>query len=262
MEEATTFGESAIYEWNRRGGSLAKQVVAVNDGAKWIQSFIDYHCPKATRVIDFAHAQHYLAKVGKLIYGADSDFFQQWYRQVSRQLGTKPPHRTLSDLRFLRKKHANSPDFTEIEQAIRYLEHRKEMIDYPHFRKKGIPIGSGIVESGHRVVMHRRMKQAGMRWAEENINPMLTLRTALCNQRWSQTWHMIQAHQLSHRKTPSIDEHNKQCTTLSDNDVVSEKDVCQLEHLARKIETIQKNKRAWDHHRDIFSNRSHRSHKN
>jgi len=38
------------------------------------------------------------------------------------------------------------------------------------------------VESGHKVVMQKRLKQAGMRWAEASLNPMLALRTTLCNQ--------------------------------------------------------------------------------
>ena len=61
------------------------------------------------------------------------------------------------------------------------------MIDYRHFRFKGIPIGAGIVESGHRIVIHHRMKQAGMCWAEKNITPMLILRNALTKQRGTET---------------------------------------------------------------------------
>ncbi len=40
--------------------------------------------------------------------------------------------------------------------------------------------------------MQQRMKQAGMRWAEENLNPMLTLRVALCNQTWHTSWREIE----------------------------------------------------------------------
>jgi hypothetical protein len=136
IEEASKFGESAVYEWDKRGGEQAKEVVVVNDGAVWIQAFIDYHCPQAKRVIDFAHAQGYIAKIGKLIYGAESEEFRSWYRLVSKQLGRKPPQRTLSDLRFLRNAHQEHPNLAEIDQAIRYLERRQDMIDYPHFRKQ------------------------------------------------------------------------------------------------------------------------------
>ncbi len=80
-----------LYEWHRRGGEKAKRVVAVNDGAVWIQSFIDYHCPQALRVIDFAHAQAYLAKIGKIVYGAETAAFKQSFARTSKQLGHQPP---------------------------------------------------------------------------------------------------------------------------------------------------------------------------
>ena len=68
-DKAEPFSNKAIVEWHRRGGEHAEKVVAVNDGAVWIQAFIDYHCPTAIRVIDFAHAQGYVATVGKALYG-------------------------------------------------------------------------------------------------------------------------------------------------------------------------------------------------
>jgi hypothetical protein len=107
---------------------------------------------------------------------------------MSKRLGTKALQQTLNELRFLWAQNQAHPAADEIEAAIRYLERRQTMIDYPHFRKNGISIGSGIVESGHKVVMQRRMKQAGMRWADESLNPMLALRMAICNKRGSASW--------------------------------------------------------------------------
>jgi len=75
VETAEAFAQSALYEWHRRGGENANRVVAVNDGAIWIKSFIDYHCPQAVRVIDFTLAQSYLATIGKAIYGAETAGF-------------------------------------------------------------------------------------------------------------------------------------------------------------------------------------------
>lgn len=191
-----------------------------------------------------------MAKVGKLIHGSESELFKQWYPQMSKQLSTMPPHRTLNDLRFLRQTHQDHADFAEIDQAIRYLEKREKMIDYPHFRQQGIPIGSGIVESGHRVVMHRRMKQAGMRWGEDNINPMLTLRTALCNQLWTQTWQDIQQYALATpTQTPPAD-----CQTSADPHIIGENDIVQLEKLADSLDPAHK-KQPWSDHRFIFPHR-------
>ena len=110
LEPAEQFGRSAVYEWQRRGGANARRVVAVNDGAAWIQHFIDYHCPQATRVIDFAHAQAYVALVGRAIYGAETVEFKRWYARASRQLGRQPPQRILADLRLLQQQHPDHPE--------------------------------------------------------------------------------------------------------------------------------------------------------
>ena len=98
VENAEDFSHSALVEWHRRGGENAHTVVAVQDGALWIQSFIDYHCPQAVRVIDFAHAQEYVATVGRAIHGAETDAFGQWYARMSKQLGRQPPQRTVNEL--------------------------------------------------------------------------------------------------------------------------------------------------------------------
>ena len=256
-DKAEPFSNKAIVEWHRRGGEHAEKVVAVNDGAVWIQAFIDYHCPTAIRVIDFAHAQGYVATVGKALYGAESDPFQQWYAKISKQLGTKAPQQTLNELRFLWTQNRTHRAADEIEAAIRYLERRQTMIDYPHFRKNGIPIGSGMVESGHKVVMQRRMKQAGMRWAAESLNPMLALRMAICNQRWSASWQAIQAHYL-------MTKHENRLSSKAETpqvQPVTEADIENLEKLAEKIHRRTQKRRPWKDHYWVFPHRARPLHK-
>lgn len=261
IETAEQFSRSAVYEWQRRGGENAQRVVAVNDGAVWIQSFIDYHCPQAIRVIDFAHAQSYLAAVGRAIYGAESEAFPQWFARLSHQLRHKPPQRTLAELTLLQQQHPDHPEMATIEQAIRYLHKRQEMIDYPHFTKAQIPIGSGIVESGHKVVMQRRMKQAGMRWAEENINPMLALRMALCNHTWADNWQAIQTQARKTQRLRRLSRLPKPKPT-TDPTVISEADSQRLTVLAQKIKSKSKPKRGWQSNRWIFPYRQPFPHRN
>lgn len=254
------FAEAALYEWHRRGGDNAERVVAVNDGALWIQSFIDYHCPDAIRVIDFAHAKGHLATIGKTVYGAETETFREWFGKMSKQLGKQPTDRTLNDLRFLRHQHRDHPEKGVLDQAVRYLEKREKMLDYPHFRKQEVPIGSGIVESGHKVVMQRRMKQAGMRWKDENLNPMLALRTILSNRRWSQQWAEI------HRFAREQKRANRLSTISSSQpivceEVITEKDCLNLDKLAKKISSSQKQGRQWKDHAFIFPYRPKLSHR-
>lgn len=194
------FERYALAELHRRGVEKAQTVVAVNDGAEWIQSFIDYHCPKAVRIIDFAHALGRVADAGKAIWDEESDNFKGWFERMSHQLKHKPPQRTLADLHLLQPKAKNSEQEAALDSATHYLRKGLEMIDYPYFQNRGYPIGSGSVESGHKHVVQGRMKGAGMRWAAHHVDPMLALRDLHGSDRWEEGWSQIVAHQQQQRR--------------------------------------------------------------
>ena len=182
------FERGATAELMRRGLATAREVVTVNDGAEWIQQFVDYQAPKAVRILDFSHALARVATAGKLIWGEGSEAFHNWFGRVRQQFQQQPPQRTLADLYLLRPKATSDEERAQIDRTLFYLESRLPHIDYPHFRYRHYPIGSGSVESGHKVVVQRRFKQAGMRWEASHVDPLLALRDVLCNDRWSQTW--------------------------------------------------------------------------
>ena len=187
------FERYALAELHRRGVFNAQVVAAPNDGSTWIQSFSDYHIPQAERILDFSHAVGYVAEAGKVAWGEATDAFGAWFGRTRHQLKYKPPKHTLNDLQLLLPKASSEADMAIIDQAHDYLERRLSQIDYPYFRARGLPIGSGSVESSHKVVVHSRLKQAGMRWAEPHVNPMLALRNLVCNGRWQEGWNQIAA---------------------------------------------------------------------
>ena len=112
---------------------------------------------------------------------------------MAHQLKHKPPQYTITAIGLLKSQATSEEQAAAIDQERRYLQKREVMIDYPLFQNKGYPIGSGSVESSHKLVVHSRMKQAGMRWADHNIDPMLALRNLVCNGRWSSGWQEIVA---------------------------------------------------------------------
>jgi hypothetical protein len=78
-----------------------------------------------------------------------------------------------------------------LQNHRQYLEKRATLMDYPTYRQQGWPIGSGSVESANKRVMQARLKGAGMRWERTQVNPMLALRTAVCNERWDESGQTI-----------------------------------------------------------------------
>lgn len=189
------FERYAHAELHRRGLENARTIVAVNDGAEWIQGFLDYHCPKAARIIDFAHAAGYVAQAGKAIWEEESQTFRNWFAAACHGLKHNPPQETVANLHLLLPKAQHDTRASLIDGAIFYLQSRLHLLDYAHFRHCGYPIGSGCVESGQKVVVQRRMKGAGMRWAEHHLDPMLSLRNLVCNGNWEDGWRQVALYQ-------------------------------------------------------------------
>ena len=192
LMEAEAFGQAALGETHRRGVETASQVVAVTDGAEWEQGFIDYHRDDAARVLDFPHAAEYVSQIGAAVWGAKTPATQKWLSGQLHTLKHQGPIDVLSDLRALVKAH---PDLPELPGLLAYLEKRETRMQYPTYQAQGWPIGSGAVESGNKVVVEARLKGAGMHWARSHVNSMLSLRNAVCNNRWEQARSQILTHQ-------------------------------------------------------------------
>jgi hypothetical protein len=78
-------------------------------------------------------------------------------------------------------------------EKVAYLCRRQEQMQYAQYQADGWPIGSGIAESGNKLVVQARLKGAGMHWERTCVNAMLVLRTTLCRDRWTQDWPIIGA---------------------------------------------------------------------
>jgi len=210
--ESEEFARQALVETHRRGVEGAGKVCAVCDGAEWEQKFIDYHRPDAVRVLDFPHGAQYVAAVGRSVYGEQSAEFQQWFEKQRHQLRHGAEEEVLAELRRLAQQALGSREL--IEDSLQYLQKRREMIRYEEFVAAGYPIGSGSVESANKVVIQARMKQAGMHWARENVNPMAALRTVACNDRWEEAWPQISAQFQHERLRQRLHKHPPPLPTL------------------------------------------------
>jgi hypothetical protein len=187
---AQEFGRLALVEMQRRGVENAKEVAAVMDGADWEQGFVDFHCPGAIRILDFAHAAEHINQIGEYLHGEHTPESHAWLKDRLHNLKQKGPDQLLLKFEKLQRKY---PAAETIASNLAYLKKRKAQMQYPLFQAHGWPIGSGMVESGNKLVVHTRLKGPGMHWAEEHVNPMLAVRNILCSGRWNEDWPRIEA---------------------------------------------------------------------
>ncbi len=68
------------------------------------------------------------------------------------------------------------PQKTEFWKAYRYLRRHRRLMDYAGYRRRGLPIGSGVTEAACKTVFTQRFKRSGMRWSHEAGQVILTAR--------------------------------------------------------------------------------------
>ncbi len=74
----------------------------------------------------------------------------------------------------------------EAQNLIGYYQTNSDRMDYKSYQQIGYGIiGSGAMESAHRTVVQKRMKQSGQRWGNEGARHMLNLRVVYMNDRWN-----------------------------------------------------------------------------
>jgi hypothetical protein len=160
------------------------QVHGVGDGAEWIlNQFQEQFGTQGEYLVDFYHVSQYLAAAALVIKPKDPE---SWRR---RQQGRLLENKVAAVLRALAG-HLE-PETTPqapVRAAHRYLNQRRDHLDYAGALAAGLCIGSGEIESGHRHVIQQRLKLAGSWWKEPNAQALLGLRVARANQLWHRYW--------------------------------------------------------------------------
>ena len=94
------------------------------------------------------------------------------------------------------------PKDPSLETELLYLEnhHGAGHLDYAQFRRRGLPIGSGAIESAIRRVINLRLKGPGLMWKQKNAEAQLVLRAAVLTDRWQETLDHVRVTMASDRR--------------------------------------------------------------
>lgn len=162
------------------GAHLAAEIVILGDGAEWIWNRIDMLLARTgikrsavTEVVDFYHAVERLNEIA-----ARKDDWPDWKRQIW----------VKSQVTRLKAGHLSAMQSAcdEIDAELsRYFRNNASRLNYPRCRRKGLPIGSGAVESGIRRVINLRLKGNGIFWGINNAAALICLRCQLLAGRWT-----------------------------------------------------------------------------
>ena len=187
-----TFG--SVEETGRRWGHVTRQagwgmnsrIHTVGDGAEWIQlQSQEVFGEQGHFLCDFFHVSEYLGAAAPVCRPAQPD---QWRRTQQQRLKRGAVSKVIAALAEHLEAEATSDDEAPVRQGHRYLTNRLDSLDYPGALALGLPIGSGMIESGHRHVLKARLKKAGTAWLPEHADQIAHLRVVRANNQWLSIW--------------------------------------------------------------------------
>lgn len=185
--------EQAGYDWARAvakaGWGLNTWLHVVCDGAPWIYlQYLMLLCGRSSFLLDFFHVCEYLAAAR-----ATAGTHKNWLDVQKRRLKSGHPDRVLKALAPHVEADGIPDEQAPVRIAHRYLENRIKQLDYKSAIEKNLPIGSGLIEAGHRHVLQKRLKISGAWWSEQNLHSMAHLRVCRANQEEDSYWDCLKA---------------------------------------------------------------------
>lgn len=181
-----------LYNCAIRAGLVETTYVhALGDGAQWIADQIETQFgTQAHFLVDFFHMSEYLAEASIWCNILDK---KAWLEEKKKQMKSGEQEKVFCELKTRLETLEKVPEESGLVKCIRYMEKRIKYMNYEEVSKKGLPIGSGEIESSHRHIVQKRLKIAGAWWKTENANKMLQLRVGRASGYWKAYWNEAKA---------------------------------------------------------------------
>jgi len=165
------------------GRGLNSYVHAVCDGAQWIAEQAQNQLKCNRFLVDFYHVCEYL-KAAQPSCATNN----RWYSTQKNRLLSNRSDRVLQSLSEHQEAEHLPDQEAPVRCAHRYLKNRIAHLDYKASKEQALPIGSGLIESGHKHVIQARMKIAGAAWSEGNADLFIQTRAQRASGRWQEFW--------------------------------------------------------------------------
>ena len=181
----------------QRGASQAEVVAFRADGAPWIWERLEWvkrrlglQDQQVSRGLDWCHAVHHISlALEPLLDGAER---KRVFKKLRKWLKRGSWRKVVDALLGL----AGEADLAEnslVWTEIAYLDRHGEEghLEYATYRRRGLPLGSGAIESAIRRVINLRLKGNSIYWEEDNAEAMLILRGLVLSGRWHEVFDKI-----------------------------------------------------------------------
>ncbi len=196
MGATEAFGKLLRVEAERRGLRQATTVLVLGDGGNWIDPLSEREHLHDQRIVDYYHAAEHLYDAARAALGRESPKADALAEQLKDALWDGRLDEVITTLQAHAERLGPPRDGDGSEHPRRVLAnnvgyfqtHRRHM-DYPAYRRKGWPIGSGVTESGVKR-FNKRVKGTEQFWSLPGVETILALRALRLSQddRWLRYW--------------------------------------------------------------------------
>jgi hypothetical protein len=165
------------------GRGLNTFVHALGDGAVWIEQQAKSQLQCDRLLLDFFHVCEYLKEAEPACAPNPC-----WFATQKKRLLRNRNDLVIKDLALHLEPPGCPNEQAPVRCAHRYLSNRLSHLDYYGSRQQNLPIGSGLIESGHKHVIQARMKIAGAAWLPASANTFIQTRAHRASGLWDCFW--------------------------------------------------------------------------
>ena len=178
------FGWMVAAEAMMRGFYVALACAIVGDGGNWIGPLGDLHFPGWVQVLDFPHLLVHLYAAARLSFPGQPEAAWALYERMLRDAWAGRARQVLQTLQEHVRRLGPAPPGARkddprhvVRRVSEYVEANVHRMDYPSYRRKGLPISSALVESLIKR-MNQRVKGTEKFWNETGGEAILQVRAA------------------------------------------------------------------------------------
>lgn len=194
-DRAPTFKAAFECELNNAESMLPEDIrkVLVCDGARGLWKYIEGNEGFAgyEKILDYFHAVEHLSALSEALFGKKSGEGTKWYDKYREKLLNEDlaAHAILrSTDYYLAHNKISKAERADALREQTFFRRNKHRMTYADFRRRGLPIGSGIVEAACKSIVKSRLCRSGMRWTRQGGQHILHLRAHIKSGRWDDFW--------------------------------------------------------------------------
>lgn len=187
VANSDAFGQQMQREAKQRRFHEAPAKAFLGDGLAWNWTIHRERFPEYVGILDFIHPLSYLFHAARAVHATEQDVWDQYIAWM-RGCWQGETEQVLCELRVWQTRLGDPPpdapdqDPREVlRTTIQYLEHNRARMDYPAYRREGLPITTAWMESLVKELNYR-VKGTEMFWNDpEGAEAILQVRAAsLC----------------------------------------------------------------------------------